>query len=297
MTSTKATSKSSVASDAYIGPITRSHSKGIIQRKSLCDNSDSASSKLKKEVHPDVMSVMIADITAEAAMVEMKRKINLLMKFVRSLEGNAFEWYNLEPEVIDRWEQLEKEFLNHFYGTRRTPRTFEELATRAHDMEFSIASRGTKDFPVPEVRKDKKETKGDEKIVKSTMKKSMVLLKCRRPVQGGKVNDPNYCKYHRIISHPVKKCFMLKELIIRLAREKKIELDLEEVAQTNHVAVTIMSKALLPILIFEQRKSLVQFGTFEPIVDQFYQEVAPKDSQEKERSIKEDDEEWIVLTH
>ena len=43
---------------------------------------------------------------------------------------------------------------------------------------------------------------------------------------------------------------MLKKLILRLAREKKVELGLEEVAQTNHVAVTIMSEAPLSRLIF-----------------------------------------------
>ncbi|KAA0064298.1 retrotransposon gag protein [Cucumis melo var. makuwa] len=48
----------------------------------LYDNSDSAFSKSKKKAHPNVMSVMIADITAEAAMTEMERKINLLMKVV-----------------------------------------------------------------------------------------------------------------------------------------------------------------------------------------------------------------------
>ncbi|KAA0032810.1 uncharacterized protein E5676_scaffold575G00350 [Cucumis melo var. makuwa] len=124
------------------------------------------------------------------------------------------------------------------------PRTFEELATHAHDMELSIASRGTKDFPVLEVRKDKKETKSAEKVVKSTVKESMVekvypfpdsdiadmleqllvkqliqLLECKRPEQAGKVDDPNYCKYHRVISHPVEKCFVLKELILRLIEE------------------------------------------------------------------------------
>ncbi|KAA0031665.1 ty3-gypsy retrotransposon protein [Cucumis melo var. makuwa] len=192
------------------------------------------------------------------------------------------------------------------------PRTFEELATRAHDMELSIPSRGTKDFPVPEVRKDKKETKSAEKVVKSTMKESMVVntiplkatigkavdptLECKRPEQAGKVNDPNYCKYHRLISHSIEKCFVLKGLILRLAREKKIELDLEEVAQTNHAAVTIMSEALSPRLIFEQRESLVQFGTFELVVVQFHQEVALEDSREKERPIEEDDEGWIVVT-
>ena len=42
-------------------------------------------------------------------------------QFVRSLNGNAYDWYtDLEPESIDSWEQLEKEFLNRFYSTRRT---------------------------------------------------------------------------------------------------------------------------------------------------------------------------------
>ena len=32
-------------------------------------------------------------------------------KFVRSLKGNAFDWYtDLEPESIDSWEQLERSF-------------------------------------------------------------------------------------------------------------------------------------------------------------------------------------------
>ncbi|KAA0063065.1 retrotransposon gag protein [Cucumis melo var. makuwa] len=86
MASKKAASKSYVASDAYTGPIICSRSKGITQEQDqenpLYDNSDSASSKSKKEAYPDVMSIMMADITDEVAMTEMERKVNFLMKVV-----------------------------------------------------------------------------------------------------------------------------------------------------------------------------------------------------------------------
>ncbi|KAA0041621.1 retrotransposon gag protein [Cucumis melo var. makuwa] len=92
----------------------------------------------------------------------------LVKQFVRTLKGNAFDWYtDLEPESIDSWEQLERDFLNRFYSTRHIVSMIEltatkqrkELATRAHDMELSIANRGNNDLLVLEVRKEKKEVK------------------------------------------------------------------------------------------------------------------------------------------
>ncbi|KAL0437738.1 UNVERIFIED_CONTAM: hypothetical protein Sradi_0481700 [Sesamum radiatum] len=46
---------------------------------------------------------------------------HLVKQFVRSLKGNAFDWYvDLEPESIDNWDEMEREFLNRFYSNRRT---------------------------------------------------------------------------------------------------------------------------------------------------------------------------------
>ncbi|KAL0346486.1 UNVERIFIED_CONTAM: hypothetical protein Scaly_1664600 [Sesamum calycinum] len=60
-------------------------------------------------------------------MMKLKRlRINIILKriikqFVRSLKGNAFDWYTkLEAVSIDGWEQLEQEFLNRLYNSRRT---------------------------------------------------------------------------------------------------------------------------------------------------------------------------------
>ena len=142
----------------------------------------------------------------------------MVKQFVRTLKGNAFNWYiDLEHESIDSWKQLEENFLNRFYSTRRIvsmmeltntkqwkgepvidyknrwralsldckdrltkmfavemctqdmhwellyilqgikPRTFEELVTRAYDMELSITHGGVKNFLVQKMMSDKNE--------------------------------------------------------------------------------------------------------------------------------------------
>ena len=48
-------------------------------------------------------------------------------------------------------------------------------------------------------------------------KKVIKLPKCKHPEKMNRVNDPRYCKCHRIVSHPVSKCFVLNELIMKLA--------------------------------------------------------------------------------
>ena len=53
----------------------------------------------------------------------------------------------------------------------------------------------------------------------------------------GKVDDPNYCRYHRIIGHPIQKCFVFNEKIMKLAKENKIDLNFDEVVGSNHMTI------------------------------------------------------------
>ncbi|KAH7845011.1 hypothetical protein Vadar_034180 [Vaccinium darrowii] len=352
----------------------------------------------------------------------------LVKQFVRSLKGNAFEWYtDLEPESIDSWEQMEREFLNRFYSTRRTvsmseltntkqwkdepvvdyinrwraisldckdrlselsavemcmngmhwgllyilqgikPKTFEELATRAHDMEISIANHGGKNPPILEKLSDKRDVKKGDKFSKGTTKDSMMvttapvkitakdkkgevkkefrpvekdkrltlkelqakkypfpdsdvpgmledllekkviqLPECKRPEEIGRVNDPKYCQDHRIVSHPTEKCFVLKELLVDLASQNKIILDLDEAAESNHTTIVVGSQgspnsdqkakeAKLTPTAGAVAKT-IQFGSLEPVIVQVQsQDVSAFSCADKSPSTEADDG-WILVT-
>ncbi|KAL0435423.1 UNVERIFIED_CONTAM: hypothetical protein Sradi_0250200 [Sesamum radiatum] len=116
----------------------------------------------------------------------------LVKQFVRSLKENAFDWYvDLEPESIDSRDEMEIFFLSRFYSTHRTmsmveltntkqwkdelgikARNFEELATRAHNMEFSIANHKPK-FPIGQKNKKSK----DEDFSEPTAKELITPVK------------------------------------------------------------------------------------------------------------------------
>ncbi|KAK2975456.1 hypothetical protein RJ640_007802 [Escallonia rubra] len=60
----------------------------------------------------------------------------LVKQFIRSLKGNAFDWYtNLELESIDCWEEMEREFQNRFYITRRSVSMMELTNTKQRKEE------------------------------------------------------------------------------------------------------------------------------------------------------------------
>ena len=190
--------------------------------------------------------------------------------------------------------------------------TFEELATRAHDMELSISDVRGQNIPVqdPNKNKDKqkvrKNTKSNTKtkskpslIVssvpikinsKSEKKREMKsttatqsqekkktslkerqerkypfadsdvsrmfdelleanlieLLEMKCLDEANQVNDPNYCKYHRLIGHPVEKYFVFKDKIMELQKRGEIAFD-EEEASANMTSIANSSPYMTSI--------------------------------------------------
>ncbi|KAM1125373.1 hypothetical protein ACFX2B_040177 [Malus domestica] len=73
-----------------------------------------------------------------------------------------------------------------------------------------------------------------------------------------RINDPKYCKYHHIVGHHVGKCFILKELIMKLAQQGRIELDLEDTAATH--ATTVVFESFDPVLLQEMPDHARQYS-------------------------------------
>ncbi|KAH7845690.1 hypothetical protein Vadar_004901 [Vaccinium darrowii] len=135
-------------------------------------------------------------------------------------------------------------------------------------------------------------------------KKVVQLLECKRLEEMGKVHDPRYCHYHQIVSHPTEKCFVLKDLIANLTRKKKILLDVDEVAESNHTVIAIegptssskiktAKSATTPTLgaIFKT----MQFGLFDPITIQCSSQDVPTHPHLKRALDAKNDNEWIPI--
>ncbi|CAL2238574.1 unnamed protein product [Prunus armeniaca] len=193
--------------------------------------------------------------------------------------------------------------------------TFEELATRAYDMELSIASHRGKHEPVMEHKKEKVFGQKTDKPIKKPTKEAMTinivpvkistqdkkrevkriepsrevdrlrrtlkeleekmyrfpdsdvagtledffekkvieLLEYKWLEEMNWVNDPKFCKYLRIVSHLVDKCFVLKELIMNLARQGRIELDVDEIADANVATIVFGSFDPVPLPTLSKR--------------------------------------------
>jgi len=67
-------------------------------------------------------------------------------------------------------------------------------------------------------------------------KEVIQLLDSKRPEEVGRTADPKYFCYHRMVSHPLEKCVMLKEHMMRLIEDGTIILDFNDMVETNHIS-------------------------------------------------------------
>ncbi|KAL0423644.1 UNVERIFIED_CONTAM: hypothetical protein Sradi_0899200 [Sesamum radiatum] len=66
------------------------------------------------------------------------------------------------------------------------------------------------------------------------------LPEMKWPEEARKIDDPKYCKYHRLLGHPIHECFIFKDKVMQLARQEKISLE-EDNAASNLITITFGS--------------------------------------------------------
>ncbi|KAK9740008.1 hypothetical protein RND81_03G004100, partial [Saponaria officinalis] len=167
----------------------------------------------------------------------------LVKQFARSLKRIAFDWYtNLDSEFVNSWSCMENEFLNSYFTSFTSPnlrsQSFQRLVTRAHNMDIKINDRYMNRSSSFKASDDKdyinvdaciltiskeamvvntitrlvkfspkpKNSSHDRPTMKKLHAKKYPLLKPKRPDQVNKTTDPNYCRYHMMVSHPIEKC-------------------------------------------------------------------------------------------
>ena len=73
-----------------------------------------------------------------------------------------------------------------------------------------------------------------QKCLTSFLRKGLIeLLESRRTEEIKRISDPEYCKYNRIINHPIEKCKAFKRQVLQLAKEGKITLDEEDTEESD----------------------------------------------------------------
>ncbi|KAL0288481.1 UNVERIFIED_CONTAM: hypothetical protein Scaly_2730300 [Sesamum calycinum] len=62
------------------------------------------------------------------------------------------------------------------------------------------------------------------------------LSEMKQSKEAGQIDDPKYCKYHRLIGYSIQDFFVFKDKVMQLARQGKISLE-EDSATTNLMSI------------------------------------------------------------
>ncbi|GAA0138742.1 hypothetical protein LIER_42549 [Lithospermum erythrorhizon] len=66
--------------------------------------------------------------------------------------------------------------------------------------------------------------------------KPIELPEPKRPEEMNRSMEPDYYKYHRVLGHPLEKCFVFKEKVMDLAHQGSILVEKDKVA-ANYVTI------------------------------------------------------------
>ncbi|KAH7853729.1 hypothetical protein Vadar_006024 [Vaccinium darrowii] len=150
---------------------------------------------------------------------------------------------NVERQISRQNNLGQKTKKIHNESTKMLEQKEESLATFVHanGKKANRSNKGKKAKRRSSL-KEKKDAKYSfhddvEAIFKELLKEQAIILpKPKRPFEVNKTTNPKYCQYHKIVSHPMKECYVLKNKIQKMIKDGDIVL--EESSPSEECAAT-----------------------------------------------------------
>ena len=73
------------------------------------------------------------------------------------------------------------------------------------------------------------------------------LPEIRRLKEVGKIDNPNYCLYHKMLGHPSKNCYIFKDILQDLIDAEVLKLHLEQKKATTNMTPFLLFEVQPPI--------------------------------------------------
>ncbi|KAL0905669.1 hypothetical protein M5K25_024106 [Dendrobium thyrsiflorum] len=108
---------------------------------------------------------------------------------------------------------------------------------------------GDRTFPSLKERMNKEYSFKRESVAKlfrQALKAGLELLECKRPEESKHTGDPNYCPYHRVISHPIEDCYIFKDWIERKYQKGELTLSDNVLAHPRKESTRVVTSSSIP---------------------------------------------------
>ncbi|KAL0923387.1 hypothetical protein M5K25_007441 [Dendrobium thyrsiflorum] len=120
---------------------------------------------------------------------------------------------------------------------------------------------GDRTFPSLKERMNKEYSFKRESVAKlfrQALKAGLELPECKRPEESKHTGDPNYCPYHRVISHPIEDCYIFKDWLERKYQKGELTLSDNVLAHPRKESTRVVTSSSIPPIEEERTEKQTQ---------------------------------------
>ncbi|KAL0923802.1 hypothetical protein M5K25_004577 [Dendrobium thyrsiflorum] len=84
------------------------------------------------------------------------------------------------------------------------------------------------------------------KLFRQALKAGLELPECKRPEESKYTGDPNYCPYHRVVSHPIEDCYIFKDWLERKYQKGELTLSDNVLSHPRKESTRVVTSSSVP---------------------------------------------------